>query len=78
MPLCVCVSICLPAVLPLSHEVVLYTQEDVVQRVQQLTEGKGVKVVFDGGALTVQRLCVCVLSALQQPLSFGNCVCWCC
>jgi NADPH:quinone reductase-like Zn-dependent oxidoreductase len=29
--------------------VVLYTQEDVVERVKQLTDGKGVKVVYDGG-----------------------------
>lgn len=50
--LCVCPSV-FPPVLPLSHQVVLYTQEDVVQRVQELTGGKGVKVVFDGGALAV-------------------------
>jgi NADPH:quinone reductase-like Zn-dependent oxidoreductase len=32
-------------------QVVLYTSEDVVERVKELTGGKGVKVVFDGGGL---------------------------
>lgn len=32
-----------------ASEVILYTQQDVVERVKQLTGGKGVKVVFDGG-----------------------------
>jgi hypothetical protein len=31
-------------------QVILYTQEDVTEHVQQLTGGKGVKVAFDGGA----------------------------
>jgi NADPH:quinone reductase-like Zn-dependent oxidoreductase len=30
-------------------QVVLYTSEDVVERVKELTGDKGVKVVFDGG-----------------------------
>lgn len=30
-------------------QVVLYTSGDVVERVKELTGGKGVKVVFDGG-----------------------------
>lgn len=31
-------------------QVILYTKEDVLERVLQLTDGKGVKVVYDGGA----------------------------
>lgn len=43
---CICVRVLLLVVL----QVILYTQQDVVERVKELTGGKGVKVVFDGGA----------------------------
>lgn len=55
-----------------AQEVALYTQEDVVQRVQQLTAGKGVKVVFDGvGKDTFDASLKC-LTNLGWMISFGN------
>lgn len=39
-------------------QVILYTQEDVVERVMHITGGKGVKVVFDGGKLHNPISCV--------------------
>lgn len=48
---------CLPLVVG-PMQVILYTQEDVVERVLHITGGKGVKVVFDGGTLHSPTSCV--------------------
>lgn len=63
------------AQLALAHgcdEAIVYTREDFVARVRELTQGEGVPVVYDGiGKDTFHRSLDC-LSRLGTMVSFGN------
>jgi NADPH2:quinone reductase len=54
------------------HDVIVYTREDFVERVRELTHGRGVDVVYDSvGKLTVPKSLDC-LTRRGMLVSFGN------
>lgn len=54
------------------HDVIVYTREDFVERVKELTHGRGVEVVYDSvGKLTLPQSLDC-LARRGTLVSFGN------
>lgn len=54
------------------HHVINYREENVVERVQELTEGKGVPVVFDGVGADTWDMSLDCLQMFGLMVSFGN------
>jgi NADPH2:quinone reductase len=55
-----------------ADEVIVYTREDFLERVKQLTGGRGVEVVYDGvGRATAEKSLDC-LAPLGMMVYFGN------
>jgi len=54
------------------HHVVNYREEDVVERVKELTDGAGVPVVFDGVGADTWEMSLDCLEMFGLMVSFGN------
>ena len=54
------------------HEIINYNKEDFAKKVMEITDGKGVPVVYDGvGKSTFEKSLEC-LSVRGMMVSFGN------
>ncbi|MEO1193403.1 MAG: quinone oxidoreductase [Pseudomonadota bacterium] len=54
------------------HHVINYREEDVVARVKELTDGKGVPVVYDGVGADTWEMSLDCLQMFGTMVSFGN------